>query len=267
MSLIVALVGAAAALLGLAYIGQSRLIFFPQPLSVAPPPSDRVEEIRHTSADGTRLHGWLVKAQASRAPLLIYYGGNAEEVSWMLVASTQFSGWSLLLMNYRGYGLSEGRPGEAALLSDALELYDAAAARPDVDPGRIALMGRSLGSGVAVHVAARRPVRGLVLVSPYDSLAALARRHYPFLPAAALLRHRFDSLSLAPRIGAPLMCVVASRDSIIPVEHSRRLFQAWAGPRRWHEIAGAGHNDLSERPEYWETIARFLQDLAAEAAR
>lgn len=261
MTLLAALAVAAAAVLGGFYLGQHRLIFFPQPLTAPPRVPPDVEEILHTAADGTRLHGWLAKSGRPRAPLLIYFGGNAEEVSWLLRMRPHFDGWSMLLINYRGYGLSAGSPGEAALLADALEIFDLAAARPDVNARHIAVMGRSLGSGVAVHVAARRPVAGVVLVSPYDSLGAVARRHYPFLPISVLLRHHFDSLALAPDIRAPLLCVVGERDSLIPPVHSRRLCQAWGGAWQWRELPGAGHGDISDRPEYWSDIRAFLLRL------
>lgn len=252
-----------AVILVLIYSGQTRLIFFPQALSNPPPAAPDIEEIRLTAADGTRLHGWFARSGRSKAPLLIYFGGNAEEVSWMLDMRKHFPGWSLLAMNYRGYGLSEGRPGEAALFADALQTYDFASARADVDPARIALLGRSLGSGVAVHLAASRPVRAVVLVSPYDSLTALAQRHYPWLPAALLLRHRFDSIARAPGIAAPLLCLVADRDTIVPPEHSRRLYEAWAGPRQWREIAPADHDSIAARTEYWQVIQAFLGAIAA----
>jgi len=103
--------------------------------------------------------------------------------------------WSLALVNYRGYGASEGSPSERALFADALLVLDALRERPDVDPARVALVGRSLGSGVATYVAANRPVAGVALVSPYDSVTALARRQFPWLPIELLLRHPFDSRS------------------------------------------------------------------------
>jgi pimeloyl-ACP methyl ester carboxylesterase len=213
------------------------------------------------TGDGPRLRGWLVKAAGARAPLLLYFGGNAEEVSWLVAEAPRLPGWSLLLVNYRGYGRSEGRPGERALLADGLHLYDWARARADVDPARVALMGRSLGGGVAVHVAASRPVIGVVLVTPFDSLTAVAQHHYPWLPVRWLLRHRFDALGQAPAVRAPLLCVVAGRDRVVPPAHAARLYAAWAGPRRWVELPGAGHNDISSEPGYWGAIADFLASL------
>jgi alpha-beta hydrolase superfamily lysophospholipase len=180
-------------------------------------------------------------------------------VSWLASTAGLYAGWSLLIFNYRGYGRSEGKPGETELFADALHIYDYAAKR--AAGGRIAVMGRSLGSGVAVHLAAERPVAGVILVSPYDSVERVARGIYPFLPIGLMLKHRFDSLSRAPRIKAPLLCLVASDDRVIPRPHSELLYAAWGGPRQWREIRPADHDSLAGEPRYWEAIAAFLQDL------
>jgi fermentation-respiration switch protein FrsA (DUF1100 family) len=251
---------------GLAYFMQDRMLFLSQPLAADELAAiaaryPRAQEVRLPGDSGVVLHGWFLKAAehaAARAPLLIYFGGNAEEVSWLLGEAPRFAGWSLLLMNYRGYGGSGGQPGEAALYADALRAYDYALARADVEPARIVLMGRSLGAAVAVHVAARRSARAVLLVSPFDSMTELARRHYRFLPVSWLLRHRFESLADASGIDAPLLALVAARDTIIPVPHSRRLFEAWRGPKTWRQIEAADHNDLSDTPEYWRAIGEFL---------
>jgi uncharacterized protein len=246
----------------LMYFFQERLIFSPQPLIQEPQqayPGAAIEELTLTVSARVRLHGWLVKAPVTQlpAPLLIYFGGNAEEVSWLASTVDQYAGWSLLMFNYRGYGRSEGKPGETELFADALRIYDYAVSR--AQGGRIAVMGRSLGSGVAVYLAARRPVAGVILVSPYDSLESVARGIYPYLPIGLMLRHRFDSLSRAPGIKAPLLCLVASEDRVIPRAHSERLYAAWGGPRQWREIRGADHDSLADELDYWRAIAAFLK--------
>lgn len=248
----------------LIYFLQERLIFMPQPLTQDPLKANTgaaVEEVSLVAADGVRLHGWLVKAAPAQAaaPLLVYFGGNAEEVSWLVSSAGQYAGWSLLLVNYRGYGRSEGKPGEAELFADALRIYDYAASR--AQDGRVAVMGRSLGSGVAVYLAAQRPVAGVILVSPYDSVESVAKGIYPFLPISLMLKHRFDSISRAPGIRAALLCLVASADRVIPRPHSERLYAAWGGPKQWREIRPADHDSLAGDPAYWRSIAAFLQSL------
>jgi len=248
----------------LIYFLQERLIFFPQPLGQDPLKTKygaAIEEVNLLTADRVRLHGWLLHAKAAPtpAPLIVYFGGNAEEVSWLASTADQYAGWSLLMLNYRGYGRSEGRPGEAALFSDALQIYDYAASRAAA--GQVVVMGRSLGSGVAVYVAAQRPVAGVVLVSPYDSIESVARGVYPFLPIGLMLKHRFDSLARAPQIKAPLLCLVASDDRVIPRPHSERLYAAWGGNKQWREIAHTAHDDIAGAAAYWDAIADFLNEL------
>jgi pimeloyl-ACP methyl ester carboxylesterase len=241
-----------------AYLLQDTLIFQPRALSDGQRAQivaryANVSDIFLQAADGTRLHGWHFKS-AAPAPLVIYFGGNAEEVSWMLEALARRetkSAW--LLVDYRGYGASGGAPSEAALASDALVWYDFAAR----EAKHIYAFGRSLGSGVAVRMAAERRVDGVILVTPYDSLTAVAREHYPLLPVGLLLRHRFDSLALAPKMTPPLLCIAATGDRVVPIDHARRLYEAWAGAKRWLELAG-GHNSIDDQPEYWPAIEAFL---------
>jgi pimeloyl-ACP methyl ester carboxylesterase len=251
-----------------AYLAQDRMLFLPRlaapPRSVRPPRP--VEEIAFATDEGPRVRGWLAPARrGGPAPLIVYYGGNAEDVTGQAFEPWP-ADWSLALVNYRGYGASEGHPSERALCADALVVLDALARRPDVDPTRIVLVGRSLGTGVATQVAGQRPVQGVVVISPYDSMVALSRYHYPRLPVRWLLRHRFDSVARAPGIKAPLLAIAAERDTIIPPERSRRLHAAWGGPKRWVLIADAGHNDLGRPRAFWEPIRAFLETARAGRA-
>ncbi len=262
------LAGAAmyAGMCALLYLFQDRLIFYPQPLpesvhrAVAALPG--TEEIEVEAEDGTRLRGWL-RHHAGPPPrgLVIYFGGNAEEVSGQMLDAGELAPWSVAAFNYRGYGRSGGAPSEAALSADSLVVFDRLSARPDIDAENIVVFGRSLGSGVAVQLAARRPVRALVLVSPFDSLRSIAGKTYPFVPVTALLRHPFDSLALAPGISAPLLVLAGARDDLIPPAHSRRLADAWAGPRHLEVLPDAGHNDMQVSPRYWSAIREFLGAL------
>jgi pimeloyl-ACP methyl ester carboxylesterase len=241
-----------------AYLMQDKLIFLTRPLSdtehraIAARHPD-VADVFLQAADGTRVHAWHLKA-ADKAPLVLYFGGNAEEVSWLLDELPRRklqAGW--LLVDYRGYGSSGGAPSERALNADALAWYDYGLKTG----AQIFAFGRSLGSGVAVHLAAERPLAGLVLVAPFDSLEAVARHHYPFLPVKALLKHRFDSAALAPRLTAPLLCIVASHDQVIPAAHAKRLYDAWGGPKRWLALPG-GHNETDNQTDYWPAVQAFL---------
>ena len=127
----------------------------------------------------------------------------------------------------------------------------------------IFVFGRSLGSGVAVRLAAERKVDAAILVTPFDSMVAVGKRHYPYLPVSWLLKHRFDSLSRAPKITASLLCIVAMRDGIIPPEHAKLLYDAWAGPKRWVGLEGADHNDVDGHPDFWRSIKAFLNERSS----
>jgi len=216
--------------------------------------------------DGVVLRGWLLRpaGTASPVPAVVYFGGNAEDVSWMLGEAQRLGGYALLAVPYRGYGASTGTPFEQDLYDDAVALYDALATRPGIDAARIAVWGRSLGSGVATWVASQRPVSAVVLSAPYDSIAALARRHYPAL--AFLLGQPFDSLSRAPSIRAPLLAILGLRDAVVPPEHGERLAAAWAGPVRVLRLARAGHDDLQAFPEHWREVSAFLTAAASAPA-
>jgi uncharacterized protein len=241
-----------------AWLAQERLIFFPQPIGSTAHLPARAQPITVDTADGTPLRGWVAQGAALPAPTVVYFGGNAEEVSWTLADPRWPREWSIVALNYRGYGESGGKPGERELTADALAIYDAVAARGDVDRNRIVAFGRSLGTALAAHVAAQRPVAGVVLVSPFDSLAAIGSHHYPWLPVSLLLRHRFDAEDDAAQARAPLLAIVAQGDSIIPAERSRALFDAWAGPKTWQAVPEADHNTLGATAQFWEGIARFL---------
>jgi len=241
-----------------AWLAQDRLIFFPQPVaSTAHLPADAAA-LEVVADDGTPLRGWLRAAPTTPAPAVLYFGGNAEEVSWTLGDRRWPRDWTIVAVNYRGYGDSGGAPAETTLVADALAIYDAVAARTDVGPRPIVAVGRSLGTGVAVKLAAARPLAGVVLASPYDSLVEVGRTHYPWLPVSLLLKHRFDAAADAGHIRAPLLAIVASSDSIMPEARSRALYEAWAGPKTWLVVPGTDHNTLSGPDAYWTAVAAFL---------
>jgi uncharacterized protein len=243
-----------------AWLAQERLIFFPQPIDSTAHLPARASPLEVVAPDGTHLRGWVVKGSATPAPAVIYFGGNAEEVSWTLSDARWPREWAIVGLNYRGYGASEGKPGQAALEADATVIYDAIARRDDVDPRRIVVFGRSLGTAIATHVAAQRPVAAAILASPYDSMTALGKLHYPWLPISLLLRHPFDAAADAKNARMPMLAIVAESDSIIPPRRSRALYDAWAGPKTWLAVSGADHNDLGATAEFWQGVARFLAE-------
>lgn len=245
----------------LVWLAQESLIFYPQPAIARPaaPAGWRIEDISMQTRDGKRLAGVLVLPPVTRPPLVIFFGGNAQEVtSFAPTVSATYGHSAVLLINYRGYGASEGRPGEAALVADGIEIFDWATRRSDIDASRIALHGVSLGTGVAVQVAAARPVKCVVLTSPYASALDIARDMYPWLPVAWLLRHPFDSAARAPALHMPALILMGSVDTLIPPRHSERLAALWGGPVERLTLEGFGHNDIDVNPGYAAAIRDFL---------
>lgn len=245
----------------LIFLLQDRLLFFPQRLDPAARAAigrqyPFAREVFVQSDTGERLQAWHVPGAPGK-PIVLYFGGNAEEVSWMIPeARARVPGLAWLLVSYRGYGASEGSPSEAAIRADALRWYDYAV--KELGASEVIGFGRSLGSGAAVFLASQRPVKGVVLVTPFDSLVEVAKHHYPLLPVQSLLRHPFDSASLAPRISVPLLCIAAARDDVIPPVHARRLYESWGGPKRWLLLEEAGHNTVDSHPLFWQAVSDFL---------
>ncbi|MCP4756045.1 MAG: alpha/beta hydrolase [Proteobacteria bacterium] len=245
----------------LIYFFQESLIFFPQ--KTAPASRARFSKYEISiNNNGIVLRGWFLKSEPSKEkPLIIYYGGNAEEVSGGLWEIERFHTRSFLFMNYRGYGDSQGKPTEENLLSDALVIFDHISKTEHIDSNSIVLMGRSLGSGVATYVARHRKVRGVILVTPFDSLLNVAKHHYPFFPVRLLLKHRFDSAALAPEIDTPVINIMGGNDGIIPNRYSLNLMRQWKGSHKSVAVNGATHNDIAGYDTYWRSINEFMGSL------
>lgn len=184
---------------------------------------------------------------------VLYFGGNAEDVSLdMLDLAAVFPTHSIYLLNYPGYCSSAGRPSEHAIMDAAYALFD----RVHAIHANITVIGRSLGSGVAVHLAAARPVSRLVLVTPFDSFADPAAAAYPYFPVRLLLRDKFESYRYAPQVTAPTHIIAAADDEIIPRASTQRLLARFKpGIVSYTIVPNAGHNSISESPDYWHLLA------------
>lgn len=183
---------------------------------------------------------------------LLYFGGNAEDVSRNLPGfSVAFPGSAIYLPHYRGYGGSSGSPSEEALFADGLTLFDEVHSRhPNID-----VIGRSLGSGIAVYVASRRPVARLVLVTPFDSLQDLAAIQYPYIPVRWLLLDKFESWRYAPQVRAPTLILAAEHDEIVPRASTDLLLTRFkSGVASLRVLADTGHNTISYRTEYMQLL-------------
>lgn len=248
LSLAVVLLGTYALLCAFVFLFQRSLVYFPTPAVDDVP----AEEVWIESAEA-RIRIW--RLNAAKRPALVYFGGNAEDVALNVPDfSRSFPGCAVYLVNYRGYGGSTGSPSEAGLYRDAEAVYELVAGRH----APVMVMGRSLGAAVAVHVASRRDVDGLVLVTPFDSLLTLARLYYPYLPASLLLRDRYDSTDKARRIRAPVLVLAAAHDEIVPRNSTGALVDA-IDPAlvTFAVIESTGHNTIGLSPAYERALRRF----------
>ena len=249
-------------------LNERRLLFFPA-RTLAAEPADfglRAEELTITTEDGVTLHGWWIAGSGDR--VLIWYHGNAGNIADRLPNARWFVeqlGVSVVLVDYRGYGRSAGTPDEAGVYRDGLAIYDAAVAR-GVAARDIVLFGRSLGGAVATEVALRRPAGALVLEAAFRSARAMARVHYWFVPSA-LVRTRLDNESKIGRVTVPTLFLHGDRDRIVPLDHSRRLFERAANPAHFHVVEGGGHNDtyLVGGALYADVWRAFLRETAGPA--
>ncbi|RSZ58244.1 alpha/beta hydrolase [Massilia atriviolacea] len=250
MRMTIGVILAALALYAVACVGlflaQRSLIYFPQPRRFGAP-----ESVIKLPVDGAVLDVSVRPETGPRA--VLYLGGNAEDVSASLPSlGTTFPGQALYLLHYRGYGGSSGTPSEAALFADALALFDMVRARHP----QVTVIGRSLGSGVAVHVASVRPVARLVLVTPYDSIAGIAGMQFPWFPVTLLLRDKFESGTYAARVNAPTTIIAAGNDELIPRASSELLMTRFKpGVARYINVPEAGHNTISDSPLYGPGLA------------
>ena len=245
------------ALVGCSSMVLDRLIFFPDPF--VPDPPAGIEERWITTEDGVRVHAWYAPAAGPDAPVLVWSHGNggniANRVEVLLALHER--GVGVLAYDYRGYGRSEGRPSEAGVYRDARAAYDSERAR-GVAPERIVCFGESLGSAVTLALATERPCAGVVVVSPFTTLAEVARRHYG--PLGGLAGRQFDGLSNVQRLTVPLLVAHGDRDEIVPYELGERLFAAAPEPKRFLRVPGAHHNDVFDAPPLLDAIARFARE-------
>ena len=253
------------ALLLLFWAGQRQMMYFPLGAvpSIAALGLSNVEEIAFDTADGLRLSGWFFTRDATdRAATVIVFHGNAGNRAHRVPLANALHnlGLQVLLIDYRGYGGNPGSPTEKGLEMDALAAREFLINQRHVDPQRLIYFGESLGTGVAVKLASEHPPSALILRSPFTSMADVGRYHYPWLPVRLLLRDRYDSLSLIPRTQTRLLIIAGDRDSVVPTEFSRQLYDAAPQPKTFVSIGGADHNDdeLLDGRVMIEAIAKFL---------
>jgi uncharacterized protein len=255
VALIVAFIYVVAIMLSLAL--QTKLIFFPGKL-----PGEYKydvekggEEVFFKTSDGETINGLFYKGAGTN--VIIYFHGNAGDLSsWQQVAEdfTSF-GFNLLIIDYRGYGKSTGELSEDGFYSDAEAAFQFAVTQKGFHENQIIAYGRSIGSGVAVDLASKHSLKGLILEAPYASLSQLVQERVPYLFPKFWLRYQFDSKQKLKQVKCPMLLIHGDSDAVIPANHSQILYNTFQGKKHFILIPGGPHNNLNVYPQYFEGIA------------
>jgi hypothetical protein len=261
LKLLGALAGAYLLMVVLAFLFQRKLTYFPDPTRPPLPQGPRygsLREVELTAEDGTRLEAWYWPGD--QAVTVVVFHGNASNrlnrLPWMEILRGLGAG--VFMLDYRGFGGSEGTPSERGLYMDG----DAAVAWVrEHAPGELVFLGQSLGGGVAVEMAARHRPAALVLQNASIAVVATARRHYPYLPVGWLMRDRFDGSERIGLAGCPLLSIHGERDRVVPIELGRALFEAAREPKEFWAVQEASHGDLADvaGEEYSRRVGAFLR--------
>ncbi len=212
------------------------------------------EKVSLKVAKGVILHGLYKKSKQNDAPLIIYFGGNSDDATRFLLHVEGLKGFNILTFNYRGYMNSGGKPSEKNLFKDAIKIYDEFAKN-----SKVILIGRSLGTGVAVYLASKREVRGLVLITPYDSIASLAREKYPYLPIDLLLKYKFNSIKYISKIkNTPVAVIEVKGDTTVPNINTQRLIKKIKNLALHVELKNTTHADVLNHPNFENSIEKAI---------
>jgi fermentation-respiration switch protein FrsA (DUF1100 family) len=244
-------------LVALLYLTQRALQYFPERFRTAPAAAGlpEAEEVELDTADGERVIAWHLPPRGEK-PVFLYFHGNGASLRWRVdrFRALTADGSGLVALSYRGYGGSSGRPTEAGLVNDALAAYAFACAR--YQPARVVLWGESLGSGVAVALAAEHPVGHVILEAPFTSAADVGAGHYWFVPVRLLMKDQFRSDLRIGKVTAPVLVLHGDRDYVVPIALGERLYALIDAPKRFVRFPGAGHDGLGARAV--EAARQFL---------
>jgi fermentation-respiration switch protein FrsA (DUF1100 family) len=248
---------------------QRTFIYFPHTLEATytfPPYVPELEEVFIACEDGATIHG--IYAPAGRStPVILIFHGNAGNIThrYFLVQGFHQLNYPVFLIDYHGYGKSEGTPSEVNLYLDGRAALKWLKEEKGVAPNQIVLLGKSLGSGVAVELATKKSFKGVILETPVSSIASVARSHFPYncFPVNFLLRDKYDNLSKIASVRSPVIFIHGTRDSIVGKRESEKLFEKANNPKELYLVEGADHNDVQdvEPQKYWERVSRWIEGL------
>lgn len=246
---------------------ERNFVFYPvKPLAFSPPEwGMEYEDVFFETRDGLKLNAWLITA-GEDSPMVLWFHGNAGNIADR-VENARFlydRGLSVFLVDYRGYGKSEGEPSEKGIYKDGQAAYEYLVSERGIAPQSLVVFGRSLGSVVAVRVASDVGNRcaGVILETAMTNMADMARVHYPVIPGLGSLKRKFDSIGRIASISAPILFIHGDMDELVPYELGRRLYDAATAEKEFYTIRGAHHNDtyVVGGKEYFDRFERFVRE-------
>jgi len=271
MSLLITFLVGWLAVNGLLYLAQPGMLFYPMARIEETPRNWGLafEDVTFETEDDLSLHGWFIpRPGASR--VLLFFHGNAGNISHRResVALFHHLGLDVFIIDYRGYGRSEGRPSEVGLYRDARAAWGWLTRERGYQASQIVLFGRSLGAALAADLAAETVPAGIILESGFSSAAEAARELFPGLSRLVVLRYRFDAAGAIAQARAPVLVLHSPDDEVVPYALGRRLFEAAPEPKGFVAMRG-GHNDgfLRSEPEYGRALADFFASLPSPGGR
>ncbi len=245
-------------------------IYFPEKRVIATPAAVDLpyEDLYLNTQDGVKINAWFVPFEKSRRTLLWFHGnaGNIGNRVDLLSQLHRKLKSNILIIDYRGYGLSEGDISEEGTRLDARAAYDYLLSRKDIDPRKIILFGRSLGAAVALDLATDLRHGALILEAPFTSIEEMAKKVFPLLPSSLMLKTRYDSISKIKSVHIPLLILHGDQDQVVPFAQGQTLFAAANQPKTFYTISGAGHNDtyVVGGRGYFEALMGFVETTLKE---
>jgi uncharacterized protein len=240
------------------YFYQDKFIFFP------PPPNphfyEQVKQYEYfIKTNNETLHGWnIYNENINHDTSIIYFGGNAEDVTYNLPDSHKYSAKNVFFTNHPGYGKSTGTPSEDNFYNNALQAYDEILNKHQLNEENVIIMGRSIGSSVATYVSSKRGSSGLILITPFDSIENIAANQFSLFPVSLLLKHKFKTIDFIDNVKSPILIIASDNDEIIPNANLLKLYNSREEKIQLLKINDAGHNDISNKNEYFPYINEFI---------
>jgi len=240
-----------------------KMLYYPQQIS-----ENRLKYIRENfqnvfelnikSEKNILLHGWIIKKDIKDLPTIFYFGGNAEEVSLNIEDFEKRLHANVILFNYRGYGLSSGKPSELSLKNDSEKIYTQMKEKFSLDSSKMLVMGRSLGTGIATYLSVRKGITKTILITPYESIKEVAYDYFPKLLVNFILSDTYETIKICEHLRNSVLLLVAENDEVIHPKHAEKLYGKIKCDKILIRIKNSGHNDISQKKQYWDELIKYV---------